>query len=162
MSGEGFIKTPKQLIIAGVVALVTPVVLALMTAYLVASSKRIDPNESPASVEQRIRPIGELVRAGDLTPAAAVAPPVAAVAQSARSGEEVYRLACAACHEAGVAGAPKTGDKAAWAARIAQGMAVLYKHSIEGFKGMPARGGNSSLSDEEVKAAVDYQVARSR
>lgn len=162
MSGEGFIKTPKQLIIAGVLALVTPVSLAMLGAYLVTGSKRIDPNESPASVEQRIRPIGELVKSEGGAPPPAAAPAVAAVATKPRSGEEVYQLACTACHGAGVAGAPKTGDKAAWAPRIAQGVATLYKHSIEGFKGMPARGGNSSLSDDEVKAAVDYQVAKSK
>ncbi|MFN3631043.1 MAG: hypothetical protein ACK4XK_13475, partial [Casimicrobiaceae bacterium] len=68
MSGEGFIKSPKQLIIAGVLALVTPVTIALLGAHLVTSSKRIDRNESPASVEQRIRPIGELVKSEDGAP----------------------------------------------------------------------------------------------
>ncbi|MFN3630312.1 MAG: c-type cytochrome [Casimicrobiaceae bacterium] len=92
----------------------------------------------------------------------AAAPAATAVAAKPRSGEEVYQLACAACHGAGVAGAPKTGDKVAWAPRIAQGVATLYKHSIEGYKGMPARGGNSSLTDDEVKAAVDYQVAKAK
>lgn len=69
------------------------------------------------------------------------------------------------CHAAGVAGAPKPGDKADWAPRIAQGNDVLYKHALEGFTGskgmMPARGGNPSLPDDKVKAAVDYMVARS-
>jgi cytochrome c5 len=74
----------------------------------------------------------------------------------------VYDTACVACHGAGVAGAPKTGDKAAWAARIAQGSSVLYDHAIKGFKGMPAKGGASTLSDDEIKAAVDVQVAKSK
>lgn len=81
-------------------------------------------------------------------------------------GKRVYDQSCALCHNAGVAGAPKVGDSADWEARIAQGMDVVYTHSIEGFMGekgmMPPRGGNSSLSDDEVKAAVDYMVEQSR
>jgi cytochrome c5 len=69
------------------------------------------------------------------------------------------------CHAAGVAGAPKPGDKADWGPRIAQGKDTLYKHAIEGFNGakgmMPARGGNTKMSDEDVKAAVDYMVGLS-
>ena len=70
------------------------------------------------------------------------------------------------CHAAGVAGAPKPGDKADWGPRIAQGSAILHKHAIEGFTGakgmMPPRGGGASLSDDDVKAAVDYMVAKSQ
>ena len=69
------------------------------------------------------------------------------------------------CHAAGVAGAPKPGDKAEWDPRIAQGKDTLYKHAIEGYTGakgaMPARGGNAKMSDEDVKAAVDYMVGLS-
>jgi cytochrome c5 len=93
------------------------------------------------------------------TPTAAAAP----AAPSAVDGKKVYDTACTACHTAGIAGAPKSGDKAAWAPRIAQGANVLYDHAIKGFQGkagvMPAKGGNTSLSDAEVKAAVDYMVA---
>ncbi len=78
-------------------------------------------------------------------------------------GEGTYKSSCAACHSAGIAGAPKSGDKAAWSPRIAQGKETLYKHAIGGFQGkggvMPAKGGNGSLSDGDVKAAVDYMVA---
>ena len=99
------------------------------------------------------------------TPAPAPAPATAAVADSA-AGKSVYNKVCAMCHAAGVAGAPKPGDKADWGPRIAQGPEVLYKHAIEGFTGakgmMPARGGGASLSDEQVKAAVDHMVALSR
>ena len=81
-------------------------------------------------------------------------------------GKSTFGQVCAMCHAAGVAGAPKPGDKADWAPRIAQGNDVLYKHALEGFTGnkgmMPARGGNPSLPDDKVKAAVDYMVARSR
>ena len=80
-------------------------------------------------------------------------------------GKKIYDASCAACHSTGVAGAPKVGDKAAWAARIKQGNNTLYDHAIKGFQGktgmMPPKGG-SSASDEEVKAAVDYMVSASK
>lgn len=80
-------------------------------------------------------------------------------------GAAIFNKTCALCHAAGVAGAPKPGDKADWGPRIAQGKETLYKHAIEGFTGqkgmMPPRGGGASLTDAEVKAAVDYMVAKS-
>lgn len=92
--------------------------------------------------------------------------PVAAPAADNGVGKSVYNKVCAMCHAAGVAGAPKPGDKADWGPRIAQGQDVLYRHALGGFTGakgmMPARGGGSSLSDDEVKAAVDHMVAASR
>lgn len=97
--------------------------------------------------------------------AAAPAPtPAPAVAQNT-AGESVYKKVCAMCHAAGVAGAPKPGDKADWGPRIAQGKDTLYKHALEGFTGqkgmMPARGGAATLTDDEVKSAVDYLVSKS-
>ena len=65
-----------------------------------------------------------------------------------------------ACHAAGIAGAPKTGDKGIWTVRIAKGKPTLYEHALKGFNGMPAKGGNTSLADADVKAAVDYMVAQ--
>jgi cytochrome c5 len=80
----------------------------------------------------------------------------------AEEGKKIYDKACVACHAAGVAGAPKLGDAAAWAPRINQGMDVLYEHAIKGFQGstglMPPKGGFTDLSDEEVKTAVSYMV----
>jgi len=153
------IKTPKQLIIVSTLALVVPVAIAFLGAQLVTGGKRIDTTEAKKSVEQRIKPVGELIKLeGAPAPAAAVV----AVVAKAKSGEEVYNSACVACHGAGVAGSPKTGDKAAWAPRIAQGAAVLYEHALKGFKAMPAKGGSSTLSDDEVKAGVDYQVAKAK
>ena len=82
------------------------------------------------------------------------------------SGESTYKAACFACHGTGAAGAPKTGDKAAWKARIKQGMGKLNDHALKGFKGktgfMPAKGGRSDLSDSAVKAAVKYMVDQSK
>lgn len=99
------------------------------------------------------------------TAAAPVAPAAPAAAENV-IGKTIYGKTCSMCHAANVAGAPKPGDKADWSPRIAQGMDVLYKHALEGFNGtkgqMPARGGAPNLSDEEVKATVDFMVAQSR
>lgn len=99
-------------------------------------------------------------------PVAAPAPAVAPVAVADNSvGKSVYGKVCALCHAANVAGAPKPGNKEHWDPRIAQGKDALYKHALEGFTGtkgmMPARGGSTTLTDDEVKAAVDYMVGLS-
>ncbi len=77
-------------------------------------------------------------------------------------GKAIYEQTCVACHGAGVAGAPKLGDAETWKDRIAKGKEVLYESSIDGVQGytgyMPPKGGNTSLSDDAVKAAVDYMV----
>lgn len=128
-----------------------------------------------AQVAQRIQPLGQVAIAGEDnsslpapgagpgTPAEAPAPAQMAVEMS---GDEVYRTACAACHTAGIAGAPKTGDVAAWAPRIEQGMDTLAKHAIEGYQGsagyMPPKGGRTDLSDDAVRAAVEYMVAQAK
>lgn len=103
--------------------------------------------------------------AAPAAPAAAAPVPAAAPALAADAGKNIYNASCAACHGAGIAGAPKFADKAAWAARIKQGDAVLHDHAIKGFTGkagmMPPKGG-STASDAEVKAAVDYMVAAAK
>ncbi|MFG6158684.1 c-type cytochrome [Halomonas sp. 1390] len=73
-------------------------------------------------------------------------------------GAAIYNSACMACHDTGAAGAPKKGDAEAWAPRIEKGTETLYSHAINGFNAMPAKGGNASLSDAEVQAAVDHMV----
>ena len=65
---------------------------------------------------------------------------------------------CATCHAAGLAGAPKYGDQAAWKPRIAQGLPTLHEHAIKGIRAMPPKGGSLNLGDAEVAAAVDYMV----
>ena len=89
-----------------------------------------------------------------------------AVTEAAVDGQTVYHSACIACHGAGVAGAPMVGNAAAWAARIAAGSDSLYANAINGLVGssgvMPAKGGNTTLSDAEVKAAVDHMVSQSQ
>lgn len=97
---------------------------------------------------------------------ASLATLIASTGAFAADGEAVYNQACMACHAQGVAGAPKQGDAEAWADRIDKGMDTLYENSINGFQGeagvMPPKGGFANLSDEEVKAAVDYMVENSQ
>ena len=87
-------------------------------------------------------------------------------AASAIDGQDMFNQACVVCHGAGVAGAPKLGDTANWAPRIAQGMDTVYGNAINGFQGsagmMPAKGGRADLSDDAIKAAVDYMVENSQ
>jgi len=78
------------------------------------------------------------------------------------TGQRVYEQTCAACHATGVAGAPKIGDKDAWSAHIHHGLDHMVESAINGKGAMPAKGGNASLSDDEVKAAVSYIVEQSR
>ncbi len=88
------------------------------------------------------------------------------VSAALADGKTTYDSACQACHAAGVAGAPKLGDVAAWKDRIGQGLDTLVEHSIKGFQGdagmMPPKGGFANLSDDEVKAAVAYLVESSK
>ena len=81
-------------------------------------------------------------------------------------GAAVYNSGCMACHDSGVAGSPKIGEKDVWVDRIAQGMDLLYEHAIVGFQGkagyMPPKGGFAHLSDDDVKLAVDYMVEQSQ
>jgi cytochrome c5 len=99
------------------------------------------------------------------TPPTAGALATPAVAGNNEAGKALFNATCTACHGAGIAGAPKFGDKAAWAPRIAQGTSMLYQHAIKGFQGeagmMPPRGG-STAPDADVKAAVDYMVAAAK
>lgn len=136
-------------------------------------------NQSGASFKEpaapAAAPAAEAAPAEAAAPVAAEAAPAAAPAAAAPAaepaklaanvGKGIYDASCAACHGAGIAGAPKVGDKANWAPRIKQGDAVLYDHAIKGFMGksgmMPPKGG-STASDAEVKAAVDYMVAASK
>jgi len=118
-------------------------------------------------IEARIAPVARVAIAGRdnsaLQPIATVsARATPAVPAAILTGEQVYQTACFACHGAGIAGAPKFGDKAAWAPRIGEGVAVLHKHALEGFQGkvgmMPPKGGRVDLADQSIMNGVDYMV----
>jgi len=97
-------------------------------------------------------------------PAAPAAPsasaPATASAGDLAKGEQVFNANCVSCHGAGVMGAPKLGDKAAWEPRIAKGKDTVYTNALNGVKLMPPKGGNASLKDEDVKAAVDFMMSK--
>jgi len=129
-----------------------------------------------ASAHERIKPYGQVAVAGQDNEALAIAvaptpiSPVPAAgapaAAGAMDGKSVYGSACVACHGTGIAGAPRIGDKAAWAPRIAQGIATLETHAIKGYQGpagvMPEKGGRLDLPDDAIKAAVEHMVETSR
>jgi len=127
-----------------------------------------DPAMTPEMLASRIAPVAKLQVDGAAAVApAASGPKVATVAVAPAKpgpadGKKVYDTACMACHMTGAAGAPKRGDNAAWAPRIKVGNDALYASAIKGKGAMPAKGGNASLSDAEVKAAVDFIVAGSK
>ena len=122
-----------------------------------------------ASVDERIRPPVRIAVAGrdnsalimqGLAQSGAIALPVP------KDGPALYEAVCKTCHLTGLVGAPKVGDRANWAPRIAQGNATLYQHAISGFTGkagvMPAKGGRTDLDDNLIKAGVDYMVSQAR
>lgn len=116
-------------------------------------------SQEKETIEDRLKPVGEVCMAGD---DCAAAVQVAAAGGGARSGADVYDTKCATCHATGAAGAPKLGDVAAWAPRLGKGMDVLYTSAISGFNGMPAKGLCFDCSDDELKASVDHMVENSK
>lgn len=125
----------------------------------------VDPTVK-AAVAERIQPVGKVAMTGKDNSALAPAKKAAAAPAEDLGGEEVYNMACIACHGAGVAGAPKFGDAAAWAPRLAQGAETLRDHAIKGFQGqagfMPPKGGRVDLSDKSIVNAVDFMVAKAK
>jgi cytochrome c5 len=117
-----------------------------------------------SSVAERIKPVAQV----NVASAETQREPVknAAAPPPSRDGQQVYQATCVACHSAGIAGAPKLGDKSQWAKHIAKGLDTLYASAVNGVQGsagaMPPKGGNPALSNAEVRAAVDYMVARSK
>lgn len=140
---ENFIKSPKQLVIIVVLAFVVPIMFIVLLSQLMTGDKKLSPDEQPIAIADRIKPVGELVVAGP---------------KVLLAGDKVYATVCQTCHAAGLAGAHKLGDKAAWAKVLAQGQATSVKNAIAGIRGMPARGGNADLTDEEVAGAVVFML----
>jgi cytochrome c5 len=120
---------------------------------------------SASSVAERIKPVGQ-VSVASAEPQREPVKIAVAAAPASRDGQQIYQATCFVCHGAGIAGAPKLGDKGQWAKPIAKGLNTLYASAVNGVQGsagaMPAKGGNPALSDAEVKAAVDYMVAQSK
>lgn len=114
-----------------------------------------------AVVLENIKPVGQVYIAGESEPEPE---PAAAMTEAAgpRSGDAVYNASCAACHGTGAAGAPKTGDAAAWAPRIAQGMDKLMANATNGLNAMPPKGLCMTCSNDELQAAVDYIISQSQ
>jgi cytochrome c5 len=116
------------------------------------------------SVEERLQPVARVAVSGQDNTAMKIesAGPPMPVAAVPQDGVAAYETACSACHGAGIAGAPKVGDHAAWGPRIAQGKATLYEHALKGFNGktgvMPAKGGRADWPDDLIKQAVDHLV----
>lgn len=146
-----------RLFIIMIIAMTVLTVIIMVLASFAATdvNERLDARyeqESTQSIAERLAPVGEF--------AAETAAPVVLV-PTLLSGEEAY-ASCGACHNAGVAGAPTFADAGAWTDRIAKGIDTLYLNAINGYQGsagyMPAKGGNAALSDDSVKAAVDYML----
>lgn len=176
------VETPAQLLTLVFLSFVVPVTILIMLAILVSDTDydAEHPAMTEEAIAQRIKPVGEVVlgegpsiaearpaatpAAG--APAAAVAiptvPPPAPAAKAAAAGagdgKAIYEKVCMVCHVAGVAGAPKLGDKAAWSPRLAQGLDALHQSVIKGKGAMPPKGGAPQLSEAELRAAVEFMV----
>jgi cytochrome c5 len=145
---EGPISTPKQLIVAVLAAFIIPVIIiVLLVDYVSSGNKSAAGSEalSAQATAQRIMPVGTV----EIKLASANTGP--------RSGEDVFKAQCTNCHTAGMLGAPKFGDAAAWGPRIAQGADKLLEHALKGFNAMPAQGGGD-FSELEVHRAVVYMA----
>jgi cytochrome c551/c552 len=148
-----FIKTHKQLVIVVVLAFAIPIALIVSLSQLVTDMKPPGKAEADSQLLSRIKPFGEVTMADASSP------------KGNLSGEQVFQSQCKTCHEPGIAGAPKVGDKAQWAVSIKKGYETLVQHAINGIqeagKVMPPKGGNPDLSDVEVQRAVVYMANRS-
>src|SRR5436189_56067 len=148
---SSFIKTPRQLIVVIVLSFVVPIVGIILLVQLVMSRPAADPNAmTDEAIAKRLQPVGR-VEFG-----------AAGAAAGSRTGEQVYKAVCTNCHQTGVAGAPKLGDKAAWAPHLMHGTAGLLQSALKGKGAMPPKGGNPSLSDDDVRAAVEFMVSQSK
>src|SRR5438309_3341399 len=145
-----FIKTPRQLIAVILLSFVVPIVAIILLVQLVVSRPAPDPNAmTDEAIAKRLQPVGR-VEFG-----------AAGTAAGSRTGEQVYKAVCTNCHQTGVAGAPKLGDKAAWAPLVKEGLSEMVADAIKGVRAMPPRGGDPSLTDEEVARASVYMANQS-
>ena len=146
---ESFIKTPQQLVAVVLASFAIPIIGIILLVQLVIAERTADPAAmTPEAIASRIQPVGRVEFGGA----------GGAGAAGGQSGEQVVKTVCATCHQAGVAGAPKIGDKAAWGPRIKQGQAALLQSALKGKGAMPPKGGNASLSDDDVARAVAFMA----
>ena len=149
---SSFIKTPQQLITVVVLSFVVPILGIIMIVQLVLNKPKADPGAlTPEAVAARIQPVGK-VEFGAAGPAAGAAQ---------RSGEELVKTVCAACHTAGVANAPKIGDKAGWAPALKRGLPEMLKVVISGKGAMPPRAGAADATDLELTRAIIHMANQS-
>jgi len=148
---ESVIRTPKQLVIA-VIGFFAIVIFGIVLLVQFVTTTKLtgagSNSQAPEEIATRIAPVADQ----GYTLKDANGPKVL------QTGEAIYTSTCAACHGAGVAGAPKFGDAGAWGARIAQGYDTVVKHALEGLRAMPAKGGNPDLDDVEVARAVVWMA----
>lgn len=141
-------------------SLLTMMVLAISAC----SDKESTPEQKAAAAPEPAPQIAEPVMTEPAKPepveAAQPAAAVEEVVAAARDGQTVYKASCFVCHDAGVAGAPKLGDKAAWAPRIAKGNDALYSTLQNGLNAMPPKGTCMDCSDDELKAVLDYMIGQ--
>lgn len=158
-SGKFFIGS---LVIVGVLVVVVHLILNNMLSL---ADKALTPEKmDDQAISERITPVArERVGEEPIVEASSDSGDAEAVDTSndAGPGQQIFTAVCATCHASGIMQSPKLGSKDDWAPRIEKGMDTLYDHAINGFKNMPARGGKKDLSDDEVKAAVDYMVSQS-
>ena len=167
MTDQALIRTVSWGAIGGIVLTLFLILLGNINAGDVNERQRVDRNTrygASSGATERVKAVGQMNLASNIA-ASNASTQVAATATAIIDGEKLYNGMCVACHGAGVAGAPRVGDKGAWAERIDKGATTLYANAINGVQGssgvMPAKGGNPALSDDEIKAVVDYMVAQS-
>jgi cytochrome c5 len=148
---ESPIKTPKQLIVAVLAGLLVPIIIIVLLIQYVANDKKVGAGSSAQTEEAIVARISPVANEG-YTFKDATGPKVL------QSGEAVYKMVCAACHDSGAAGAPKFADAAGWSPRIAQGYDKVVANAINGLRAMPAKGGNPDLDDAEVARAVVHMA----
>ena len=140
------------------VALTVALVLIARAVAAVGQSSDVPSEQVVRLIAERVKPVAQVAIAGKANAGGTESAGQAAAAAPGEPGQATYQSACFTCHGAGIAGAPKFGDAAAWAPRLAKGVETLHQHSLQGFNAMPPKGGFVNLSDDEVKQAVDYMV----
>ncbi len=157
------IQTPQQLITVLLLAFLVPITMIVMIVQIVTGGIRVDSRAmSEDAVAHRLKPVGEVALAATAPATTANSAEQGAPSAAHADGGKVYQTVCVACHGSGLVGAPKLGDKAAWKPRLAQGLATLHEHAVKGIRAMPPKGGNAALSDDDVRAAVDYMANQSK